>query len=152
MQRSGSYSLWALAAALLLPLISMAIVPCYDTSEPRYAEITRIMAETGDWVTPWFDPGVPFWGKPPLSFWAQALSIKTFGLTEFAVRFPSWLCLLSSTWILFSGLRNTERSLVYFVDQQPGPRLTLFCLDKPPFSAKFYSVGRAKKNLIDDVT
>lgn len=106
MQHSSRNSWWAIAAALLLPLISMAIVPLYDTSEPRYAETARIMAEINDWITPWFDPGVPFWGKPPLSFWAQALSIKAFGPTEFAVRFPSWLCLLTSCWISFRGLRT----------------------------------------------
>jgi len=98
---------WALlAAVLLLPLISMLIVPFYDTSEPRYAGIARTMAKTGDWITPWFEPGVPFWGKPPLSFWAQALSMKAFGFSEFAARLPSWLCLILSDIILIFGLRR----------------------------------------------
>src|SRR5690606_17305837 len=105
MSRPDSGIRAALAGALLLPLVSMAIVPFYDTSEPRYAEIARVMAQTGDWITPWFSPGVPFWGKPPLSFWAQALSMRLFGYGEFAVRLPSWLCMLLTVWILFAGVR-----------------------------------------------
>lgn len=105
--RRPANAIWAaLVAALLLPLISMAIVPFYDTSEPRYAEISRVMAQTGDWITPWFSPGVPFWGKPPLSFWAQALSMKLFGYGEFAARLPSWICLLLTVWVIIAGLRT----------------------------------------------
>lgn len=101
-----SKTAWAtLAALLLLPLISMTVIPFYDTSEPRYAEMARLMAQSGDWITPWFSPGVPFWGKPPLSFWAEALSMKAFGVTEFAGRFPSWICLLLTNAILLTGLR-----------------------------------------------
>ncbi|MDN5843046.1 MAG: phospholipid carrier-dependent glycosyltransferase, partial [Alcaligenaceae bacterium] len=104
--RRPTSGIWAaLVAVLLLPLISMAIVPFYDTSEPRYAEIARVMAQTGDWITPWFSPGVPFWGKPPLSFWAQALSMKLFGYSEFAARLPSWICLLLTVWVMVAGLR-----------------------------------------------
>jgi len=100
---------WAtLVAVLLLPLLSMTIIPFYDTSEPRYAEIARIMMTSGDWITPWFSPGVPFWGKPPLSFWAQALSMKLFGLNEFAARLPSWVCLLLSNAILISGVQRLK--------------------------------------------
>ena len=98
---------WAtLALVLLLPLFSMAVIPYYDTSEPRYAEIARLMAQSGDWITPWFRPEVPFWGKPPLSFWAQSLSMKMFGFIEFAGRFPSWICLLLNNAILLIGLRS----------------------------------------------
>ncbi|MFW7342374.1 glycosyltransferase family 39 protein [Pollutimonas sp. H1-120] len=115
MQRFSKGAWLTLAAVLLLLPISMMIIPLYDTSEPRYAEIARIMAQSGDWITPWFSPGVPFWGKPPLSFWAQALSMKAFGVTEFAARFPSWLCLLLSNGILLAGLRSLR-----------GPRVALW--------------------------
>ncbi|MFY1871776.1 ArnT family glycosyltransferase [Achromobacter xylosoxidans] len=86
--------LLGLGVILALRLVAMASMPLADTSEPRYAEIARLMAQSGDWITPWFEPGVPFWGKPPLAFWAQALSIRLFGLSELAVRLPSWLAML----------------------------------------------------------
>jgi 4-amino-4-deoxy-L-arabinose transferase-like glycosyltransferase len=73
-----------------------------DTTEPRYAEIARVMATSGDWITPWFNEGVPFWGKPPLSFWAQALSFKVFGVNEFAGRLPSWLANLGIVGLVYA--------------------------------------------------
>src|SRR5688572_17362545 len=32
--------------------------------------------------------------KPPLNIWLQALSIRVFGINEFAIRLPSYLALL----------------------------------------------------------
>ena len=49
------------------------------------------MLETGDWLVPQFDYGVPFWGKPPLSTWLSAASMAAFGVNEFAARLPSLL-------------------------------------------------------------
>lgn len=100
MQRSLSFVL-LLGIVLVTQLLAMAFFPLTDTSEPRYAAIARLMSETGDWITPWFSPGVPFWGKPPLSFWAQALSFDLFGITEFAVRLPSWLATVACLFLVF---------------------------------------------------
>ena len=90
-----------LLVLLAVPLVAMALLPLADTTEPRYAEIARIMAQSGDWITPWYAPGVPFWGKPPLSFWAQAASLKWLGLSDFAPRFPSWLATVATLWLLY---------------------------------------------------
>lgn len=106
MSRRFSVLLLVLAAVLASRFIGMALFPFADTTEPRYAEIARLMAETGDWITPWFEPGVPFWGKPPLSFWAQAAAIKVFGLAEFWVRFPSWLATLAILWLVWRLARQ----------------------------------------------
>ncbi|QIZ78799.1 glycosyltransferase family 39 protein [Ferrimonas lipolytica] len=62
-----------------------------DTTEARYGNMARIMAETGNWLTPMFDYGIPFWGKPPLHTWASAVGIELFGLSEFAVRVPHFI-------------------------------------------------------------
>lgn len=88
-----------------LRLVSMAWVPFIDTTEPRYAEIARLMAESGDWITPWFEPGVPFWGKPPLSFWLQAVSMKLFGLSEWVARFPAWVATAVTLWPIYALAR-----------------------------------------------
>ncbi|WP_051532220.1 ArnT family glycosyltransferase [Brackiella oedipodis] len=91
---------------VFLPLISMFLLPFYDTTEPRYAEIARIMAQSGDWITPWFNADTPFWGKPPLSFWCQALSIKLLGNSEFALRLPAWLCLVLSNMVIYRACQR----------------------------------------------
>lgn len=100
MQRNLSFVL-LLVILLAVQFVAMAFFPLADTSEPRYAAIAQLMYETGDWITPFFSPGVPFWGKPPLSFWAQALSFNLFGVSEFAVRLPSWLATLACLFLVY---------------------------------------------------
>src|SRR6202158_6260157 len=89
-------AIWVLLGLLLLArLVGMAAAPLMDTTEARYGEISRKMAELNDWVTPWFDYGVPYWGKPPLSFWVTAISFKLFGVNEFTARLPHLLISLA---------------------------------------------------------
>ncbi|HBR94728.1 MAG TPA: dolichyl-phosphate-mannose--protein mannosyltransferase, partial [Opitutae bacterium] len=65
--------LWGfLVLAGILRVLMIFEIPFTDTTEARYAEIARKMVETGDWITPQFDYGVPFWGKPPLHTWVSA--------------------------------------------------------------------------------
>ena len=90
--RRPSALLWGVLGALLLVrLVSLALVPVADTSEARYADIGRRMLELGDWITPWFDDGVPFWGKPPLYTWMTAAGMGVFGLNGFGARLPHFL-------------------------------------------------------------
>ncbi|TBN43665.1 glycosyltransferase family 39 protein [Paracoccus subflavus] len=75
-----------LSGLLAARLLAVAWLPFVDTTEARYAEIARKMVETGDWITPQFDYGVPFWGKPPLHTWLSALGMKIFGVNPFGAR------------------------------------------------------------------
>ncbi len=111
MLKQANYWLVILASVLISRFVGMVFVPFADTTEPRYAEIARLMVETGDWITPWFEPDVPFWGKPPLSFWLQAISIHTFGLSEFSIRLPAWLATVMTiglTWRFAKEVCDTE--------------------------------------------
>ena len=98
---------------LLARAIGMALVPLMDTTEARYGEIARKMAELNNWVTPWFDYGVPYWGKPPLALWLTAISFKVFGVNEFAARLPHWivsLIIIALVWAL-SGRRDRDAAM-----------------------------------------
>lgn len=97
-----SHVWWALGVLLGLRLLSLACYPLTDNTEARYAEIGRVMWSQGDWVTPWFDAGVPFWGKPPLSFWTTAVSFGLFGVNEFAARLPHFLTGLLVGWLTWA--------------------------------------------------
>lgn len=103
--------LWILLAMLLLRLVAMWLVPLTDTTEARYAEIARKMLETHNWVTPQYDYGVPFWAKPPLSTWASAISMKLFGVNEFASRLPSLLCCLGLLFFMYSWLKEHKNNI-----------------------------------------
>lgn len=56
----------------------------------RYANIARVMVESGDWATP-HHMGVPYFRKPPLAFWATAASLSTFGISPSSAMLPSIL-------------------------------------------------------------
>lgn len=98
-QKLWLYGTLIIVGALLMRLLSLGMYPLMDTSEARYGEMVRLMVETNDWITPYFDYDVPFWGKPPLFIWMSAISFKLFGINEFAARLPSLLTSIGTLWI-----------------------------------------------------
>ena len=76
--------------------------------ETRYAEISREMVETGDWIVPQLN-GLRYFEKPILGYWLNALSIKIFGENAFAIRLPSALSVGISAAILFFLVRSFTR-------------------------------------------
>ncbi len=73
------------AALVALYVVGSAAFPLSEPDEARYAEIAREMLETGDWVTPHLNY-VKYFEKPPLVYWATALSFAVFGPSELAAR------------------------------------------------------------------
>jgi 4-amino-4-deoxy-L-arabinose transferase-like glycosyltransferase len=57
----------------------------YD--DALYAHEAKQMIQTGDWWTVRFNGGTNF-QYPPMFMWLEALSMKVFGITDFAARFP----------------------------------------------------------------
>ena len=57
-----------------------------ETSEARYAEISREMITTHDWLHPTL-LNIHHYHKPPLTYWITALAYSIFGVNNFSVRF-----------------------------------------------------------------
>jgi len=75
-----------LSSLLFIPLIGN--VHLFDWDEINFAECSREMIETGDYLRVHIDYE-PFWEKPPLFFWFQSASMHLFGINEFAARLPN---------------------------------------------------------------
>ena len=88
----------AIATLFLLPFLGLTNL--FDADETNYAETAREMIVSGDYLTVQVD-FEPFPEKPPLFFWLQVLSMKTFGINEFAARFPNLLCGIVSLMMLY---------------------------------------------------
>lgn len=77
----------------------------FQTDEGRYAEIPREMIVTGDWVTPRLD-GLKYFEKPPLQYWATAVTYQIFGASNGSSRLwtvlTGFLCILIT---VFTGTR-----------------------------------------------
>jgi 4-amino-4-deoxy-L-arabinose transferase-like glycosyltransferase len=97
-----------LGLVALARFLTLGLYPLTDTTEARYAEVARKMAELGNWVTPLYDYGVPFWAKPPLTTWLSAISIQWFGVNEFAARLPYLLLAVLIAWLLWDWVRRAS--------------------------------------------
>ena len=89
------------AAGLLLGLIAVLLLlpnlsyPLIDPDESRYAEISREMLESGDFIVP-TRFGKPYLDKPPLLYWLTAASFQLFGVSESSARLvPALAALLT---------------------------------------------------------
>lgn len=94
-----------LVAILSFRLMTLGTYPLVDSTEGRYANIAREMLALDNWIVPHLQPDVPFWGKPPLSFWATAISFRVLGLNEFAARLPGFVFSLGALALLFGLMR-----------------------------------------------
>jgi 4-amino-4-deoxy-L-arabinose transferase-like glycosyltransferase len=71
-----------------------------DETEPLFAEASRQMFVTGDWITPFFNGETRF-DKPALIYWCQAIAYSIFGVNEWAVRLPSAIAATGLMSLLF---------------------------------------------------
>jgi 4-amino-4-deoxy-L-arabinose transferase-like glycosyltransferase len=90
-----------------LKILILGLYPFHHPSEARYAAIAMRMELNNNYLMPYFDPVTPFFAKPPLAFWASALSFKVFGFNEFAARLPHLLALAAICFLLYRCLTKT---------------------------------------------
>ena len=100
--------LTATGAALLLLVLylsNLSLMGLVSVDEPRYADIGRAMALSGDWITPRLS-GVPWFEKPPLLYWLVAVGFKLGLGPETAPRAPVAVVGLGFLWFYWWSLRR----------------------------------------------
>ena len=83
-------SLWLLVIGWIAFGWNLGNVGLIDETEPLFAEASRQMLLTGDWITPFFNGETRF-DKPALIYWCQAIAYSIMGVNEWSARTPSVL-------------------------------------------------------------
>lgn len=107
MTRSFTFrSFLLLAAAACVYLVGNATIALWDRDEPRYAQTSRQMLQSGDWVVPHLMDDVRG-AKPIFIYWCQAISMKLTGHDDaFAARLPSVIGMMLTLALLLLALHT----------------------------------------------
>lgn len=92
---------WVAALALVLALLLPGLRGIWDPDEGRYTNVAMHMLDSGDWLVPHRSEEVAHWTKPPLTYWAIAASVATFGRSPWSARLPAALSYLLCAWLCF---------------------------------------------------
>ena len=95
------YSILIVLGAIILFVPFLGAVHLFDWDEINFAECAREMLVTHDYFSVKIN-FQPFWEKPPIFIWMQALSMATFGINEFAARLPNAVCGIITLVLVFN--------------------------------------------------
>lgn len=99
----------------MLFIPGLGVVHLFDWDEINFAESAREMLVSHNYLTVQINFEA-FWEKPPLFIWMQVLSMKMFGINEFAARFPNAICGVITLLVLFNvgrKLKNISFGLLW---------------------------------------
>ena len=85
---------------MIVAMSFYGIPTLFSPDEGRYAEIAREIVVNRQYIVPYLD-GVIYFEKPPLMYWIFALSLKIFGMNEWAVRLPNPFLSLIGIWLVY---------------------------------------------------
>lgn len=107
-RRTVAIALAAFAALLLLALAGQGARGLWSPDEGRYVDVALEMLDSGDFVHPRLHHEVAHFTKPPLTYWALAASLGTFGRSEWAARLPNALAWLAAVLLVSAAARHLE--------------------------------------------
>ncbi|MCF6177508.1 MAG: glycosyltransferase family 39 protein [Victivallaceae bacterium] len=113
----------------LLYLLFLPFRPLISPDETRYAEISREMISSGDWVVPRMN-NLRYFEKPIMGYWLNSISMLLFGQNNFGVRFASALAVMITTLLLYA-----------ITKKQFGATKGLFTASAYMFTAAVFIIG-----------
>lgn len=117
-----------LALALLLGLAFQGTRGLWEPDEGRYTNVALQMIHSGDWISLRRNETALHFTKPPLTYWAIAASVETFGRNEWAVRLPMALAYVLTIMLVFQMGKR-------FVPDRPWLPALIYASSPIPFLA-----------------
>lgn len=107
-----------LVLSIFLSFFRLGSVTLFDVDEAVFAEATKEMVQSGNWITPTYN-GENRYDKPILFYWLMAVSYKIFGISEFSARFPSALSAVLVALAVFLFVRRYSDETTAFYAAVP---------------------------------
>ncbi|WP_457600317.1 ArnT family glycosyltransferase [Hydrogenivirga sp.] len=103
-----------LLSVVFLYFYNLGLNQVWQPNEAFYADASRNMLKTGDFLTPVFNGELRL-NKPPMTYWLTTLSFFLFGVNEFALRFFQVLAGLGTGLLtyMFAKRFSGERAALY---------------------------------------
>lgn len=117
---------------LLLPVCALLFLPnlggpsLWDIDEGNNVEAAREMYVADNWIVPTFNFELRV-DKPALLYWLEICAFETFGVNEFAARFPSALMALLAVFFTYELGRRMFHALVGLLAGLMLASTVLFC-------------------------
>jgi 4-amino-4-deoxy-L-arabinose transferase-like glycosyltransferase len=114
--------------ALLLALSFQGTRGLWEPDEGRYTNVALQMLRSGDFISLRRNDEALHFTKPPVTYWAIAASVASFGRTEWAVRLPIGLAFVFTVGLVFQMGKR-------FVPDKPWLPALIYATSPLPFLA-----------------
>ena len=92
---------WLVALLVLMAFAFQGTRGIWEPDEGRYTAAAINMLKSGDWLVPTVDGEHAHLTKPPITYWALAASMGTFGRNEWSARLPGALAFVATGLLVF---------------------------------------------------